>query len=339
MTSKKSGLLRGAAFLVAAFAAVASATAQEKTEISITRQPGIIYLPTHVIEKNQLIEKHAEKLGLPKIKVNWVTFSGGGAQTDALLAGGVDVVNTGVGNLLLLNDRTKGGIKGIVATSALPLLFLSRNPNIKSIADLGPTDKIAVPTVRVSTQAILLQIASAAQFGADQWSKLDGNTVQLGHPDASVALANPQHEVANHFSAPPFQFRELKAVAGSHVILKSQDVIGGPLTQSHFFTSTKFADANPKIVAAIVAATLEAQAFIREQTGESVKIYREITGDKSSEEDLLEILKQPGMMEFNPQPQGVMKFAQHLYKIGTLKTEPKSWKDFYLSTAHAFPGN
>ncbi|RTL49150.1 MAG: ABC transporter substrate-binding protein [Bradyrhizobiaceae bacterium] len=313
--------------------------AQDKSEISITRQPGIVYLPTHVMEKQQLIEKEAEKLGLKGLKVNWVNLSGGSAQTDALLAGSVDLVNTGVGNLLLLNDRTKGGVKGIVATSALPLALISRDPRIKTLADIKPGDKIAVPTVKVSTQAILLQMASAKMYGDDQYAKLDANTVQLGHPDAFAAMSNVNGEITSHFAAPPFQFRELKNVPGAHIVVQSQDIIGGPLTQSHFFCTTKFADANPKIIQAVKAATLVAQAFIREHTPEAVRIYKEVTNDPTSDQDLLQYLKEPDMMEFNPQPQGVMKFAQHLYKIGTLKTEPKSWKDYYLSTAEDLPGN
>ncbi|HSC23405.1 MAG TPA: ABC transporter substrate-binding protein, partial [Casimicrobiaceae bacterium] len=76
--------------------------AQQKSEISITRQPGILYLPSHVMEKQRLIEKEAARLGVPDLKVTWAQLAGGGAQTDALLSGNVDVVNTGVGNLLLL---------------------------------------------------------------------------------------------------------------------------------------------------------------------------------------------------------------------------------------------
>lgn len=315
------------------------AFAQEKAEITITRQPGIVYLASHVMEKQNLIEKQAAKLGLKDFKVHWVNLSGGGAQTDALLSGKIEAVNTGVGNLLLLNDRTKGGVKAIVASSALPLALISRDPNIKTLADIKPSDRIAVPTVKVSTQAILLQMAAAKMFGDKEYAKFDANTVQLGHPDAFGAMTNPTSEIRNHFAAPPFQFRELKSVPGAHIVVQSQDIIGSPLTQSQFFCTTKFADANPKAIKAIFEATLEAQAFIREHTADAVKIYKEVTHDTTSDADLLSYLKEPMMMEFNPQPQGVMKFAQHLYKIGTLKTEPKSWKDYYLSIAQSLPGN
>ena len=315
------------------------AGAQQKSEISITRQPGILYLPSHVMEKQQLIEKEAAKLGVPNLKVTWASLSGGGAQTDALLSGNVDIVNTGVGNLLLLWDRTKGGVKGIVANSALPLTLVTRNPNLRTLNDYGPNDRIAVPTLKVSTQAILLQMASEKAFGPDQTTKLDANAVQLGHPDAAIMMANPQGEVTSHFAAPPFQYFELKNVKGAHVVLSSPDIIGGPLTQSQFFTTTKFADANPKVIAAIKAATFAAIDFIRKDTPAAVEIYREITKDKMSADDILEMLKQPGMMEWTAAPQGTMKFAAHLYKVGTLKTMPKAWTDYYLPITADLPGN
>jgi NitT/TauT family transport system substrate-binding protein len=320
-------------------AAAPQASAQQKTEIALSRQPGIFYMPSHIMEKQKLIEKHAAALGLPAITTKWITFSGGGAQTDALLAGGVDILNTGTGNLLLLWDRTKGGVKGIVATSAQPMTLISRDPHIKSIKDFTANDKIAVPTVKISTQAIVLQIAAAEAFGADQWAKLDSNTVQLGHPDAYAALSNSQHEVRSHFSIPPFTFLEMKNVPGAHVVLNSPDVMGGPLSQAQFFTTTKFADANPKIVQAVRDATKEAQDLIRSDTKTSVEIYKEITGDKTSVDDLLAWLKEPGMMEWNLEPQGTMKFAAHLFKTGTLKIQPKAWTDYYLPSSADLKGN
>src|SRR5882757_4218748 len=338
----KHRIWRGCAFAVAALAMVLPgppAQAQQKSEISLSRKPGIFYMPTHIIEKQKLIEKHAAALGVPGVTTKWITFSGGGAQTDALLAGSVDILNTGTGNLLLLWDRTRGGVKGIVATSAQPMTLISRDANIKSLRDFGPTDKIAVPTVKISTQAIVLQIAAAEAFGADQWSKLDPNTVQLGHPDAYAALSYSQHEVRNHFSIPPYTFLEMKNVPGAHVVLSSPDVMGGPLSQAQFFTTTKFADANPKIVQAVRDATKEAQDLIRNDTKTAVEIYKEITGDKTSTEDLLAWLKEPGMMEWNLEPQGTMKFATHLFKTGTLKSQPKAWTDYYLPVAHDLKGS
>ncbi len=329
----------GAATFAGLLASGLAVQAQQKSEIAVSRQPGILYMPTHIIEKQKLIEKHAARLGLPDVSVRWVTLSGGGAQTDALLAGGVDVLCTGTGNLLLLWDRTKGGVKGIVAVSAQPMSLISRDAHIKTIKDFGPNDKIAVPTVKVSTQAIVLQMAAAKLYGDDQWAKFDSNTVQLGHPDAVGAMSNPAHEIHNHFTIPPYTFIELKNVPGAHVVLTSTEVMGGPLSQAQFFTTTKFADANPKIIESVRAASKQAQDLIRSDTKTAVDIYKEVTGDKTSAEDLLAWLKEPGMMEWNLQPQGTMKFADHLYKVGTLKTKPKAWTDYYLPSSSDLNGN
>ncbi|GAK72033.1 ABC transporter substrate-binding protein [Agrobacterium rubi] len=316
----------------------ATGQAQEKTTLSITRQPGILYLASHVMETQKLIEKQAAAEGLSDTKVEWRTFSGGGAQTDALLAGNVDVVNTGTGNLLLLWDRTRGRVKGIITSSAQPVIMVSNDPRIKTLADIQPTDKIAVPTVGVSTQAILLQIAAAKMFGDDQVKKFDPNTVQLGHPDAVAAIANPSHEVKSHFSAPPFQYLELKQ-QGVHKVTDSREILGGGLTQATFFTTTQFAEANPKLVKALRTATEEAVAFIKKDPKTALEAYKSVSGDKTSLDDLMAMLKEPGMDEWRTDPQGTMKFAEHLHKVGVLKTMPAAWTDYYLPDSAYLNGN
>jgi NitT/TauT family transport system substrate-binding protein len=330
--------------MVSGAAAVAAtpvmrAAAQQKSEVVISRQPGILYMPTHIIEQNKLIEKYAEKLGVPGVTTKWLNFNSGGAQQDALLSGNVDLINTGTGPLLLMWDRTKGGVKGLNASSAGPLVFVSRDPKIQTLRDLTEADKIAVPTVRISTQSILLQLAASKMFGPDQWGRFDPFTVQLGHPDAYIALRNAVHEVKNHFAAPPFHFYALKNVPGAHVVTSSTEIIGGPLSQAQFIVSTKFADANPKIIEAVRLASEEAKALIEKETKTAVAIYKEITGDKTEVADILELLTQPGMMDYNLYPQGTMVFATHLHRIGALKTLPASWKDYYLPIAHDLPGS
>jgi NitT/TauT family transport system substrate-binding protein len=311
--------------------------AQEKTDISITRQPGILYLASHVMETQKLIEKHAAEDGLKDVTVNWRTFSGGGAQTDALLSGNVDIVNTGTGNLLLLWDRTRGKVKGIITSSAQPVIMVSRDPEIKSLKDIGPSDKIAVPTVGVSTQAILLQMAAGQMYGDGDLKHFDPNTVQLGHPDAMAALANKSHEVASHFSAPPFQYLEMDA--GNHIVVNSKDIIGGPLTQATFFTTTAFAEANPVIIKAVREATVQAIDMIKKNPKDALSAYKQVSGDKTDLNTLVKILGQPDMMEFRTDPQGTMKFATHLHKIGTLKTMPVAWTDYYLPESADLKGN
>src|SRR5262249_18463029 len=144
----------------AVFLAVVSAqVGAEVSEVRISKQPSIIYLPLVVMEQNKLLEKRAMAAGLGDVKVSWITFNSGGASTDALLAGNVDLVTSGVSNLLLLWERTKGEVNGVTSVGGLPMLLLTRDPDVKSLKDFTAKDKIAVPTIKVSSQAMVLKMA------------------------------------------------------------------------------------------------------------------------------------------------------------------------------------
>ncbi len=333
MGRTRRAILRTAA--AGTFAIASGARAQQKPEVAITRSLGINYLPTHVIERDRLIERHAVRLG-SELRVTWVDLPVIAAGNDALLTGRVDILNTGIGNLLLLWDRTRGGVKGIVNVSAQPLALLTRNPDVRAVRDFGPSDRIAVPLVRMSTQAMLLQMASAEAFGADQWARLDPITVQLSHADAAAALAHPRHEVNSHFSAPPYSFLSLRNVPGVRQVPMPPETT---VSQVQLFTTTRFADANPVAIEAVRAAMLEAIDLIRADRRAALTIYRELSRDRTSLDDLVSMLGEPGMMNFNPAPRGTMRFAAHLHRTGSLRTMPAAWTDYYLPIAHDLGGS
>jgi len=65
-------------------------------------------------------------------------------------------------------SRTRGhaaGGEGRLRLQLLPTALNTRDPNIKSLADYTEKDKIAVPAVKVSNQAIFLQMAAAKLYG------------------------------------------------------------------------------------------------------------------------------------------------------------------------------
>src|SRR5260370_264825 len=126
----------------------------ETSELRITKQPSIIYLPLVVMEQNKLVEKQAKTQGLGALKVQWVTF-------------------------------------------------------------------------------------------------------QLGPPDVMLAVVGGSSEVNSHFSAPPYQTQELKT-PGVHLVLDSSTVFGGPASNAVVFGMKKFYLANPKTIAAFLAALEEA---------------------------------------------------------------------------------
>ena len=324
------------AIFTVVFALTAPARA-ETNEVRITKQPGLLYLPMILMEQGKLIEKHTAAAGLADVKSTWITFNSGGAATDALLAGNVDFVTSGASNMLLLWDRTKGQVKGVAACGGMPMFLLSRNPAVKTLKDFTDKDRIAVPTIKVSSQATILQMAAEQTFGAGQSGKLDSITLQLGHPDATLSLLSPQSEVNSHFSLPPYQNIALKDPA-VHKVLSSLDVFGGPVNNAIVFSSTKFHDANPKVIAAVMAALAEAMQKIKTEPKKAIEIYLTQVKEKVTAEELVAILGEPGVV-FDVAPVGMQKFATFMAKAGTIKTAPASWKDFFFVEAHTLAGN
>ena len=324
-----------AALALAGLLASAPARA-DVSEVRISKQPSIIYMAMLLMEHDKLIEKHGAQQGLPNLKANWLTFTGGGAGLEALISGNVDLVTTGVTNLLVAWDRTKGEVKGVSGAAATPLLLVTRNPDVKTLADFTEKDKIAVPTIKISTQAIVMQMAAEKLFGESGRNKLDPITVQLGHPDATASVLSPMVEVNSHFSAPPYQQLELKDPR-VHLVLDSNDVIGGPLSNAVVFGTRKFHDANPKVVAAFLGALEEANAIIDRDPRRAAEVYLEMTREKFAVDELAALIKSPGMI-YSATPHATTKVAEHMFKTGLIKTRPKSWQDFFFPEIHNRPG-
>ncbi len=334
-TSRRIWLASCIAGIAAALTFSAPASA-ETSELRITKQPSIIYLPLVVMEQNKLVEKHAKVQGLGDLKVQWVTFNSGGAATDALLSNSVDLVTSGVSNLLLLWERTKGEVNGVTSVGGLPMLLVTRDPNVKTLKDFTDKDKIAVPTIKVSSQAMVLKMALEKMYGAQARDSLDAVTVQLGHPDAMLAVVGGKSEVNSHFSAPPYQTQELKT-PGVHLVLDSSDVFGGPASNAVVFGTKKFYDANPKTIAAFMAALEEANALIAKDPAAAAKIYLDATKEKFTVEEIVAMVKAPNVV-YSTTPNATMVFADFMVKTGLIKTKPASWKDFFFPVVHKLPG-
>src|SRR5258705_10251308 len=131
----------------------------EQPELRIAKQYGLGYLQMMVMEDQKIIEKNARAAGLGDLKVTWATFRSSDVMNDALLSASVDFVCLGIPGIATIWGKTKGGmdVKAVSGFNFLPLQLNTRSPNIKSIRDITEKDKIAMPAVKVSQQAILLQ--------------------------------------------------------------------------------------------------------------------------------------------------------------------------------------
>jgi NitT/TauT family transport system substrate-binding protein len=306
-------------------------------DIRIAKQLQINNLPAMVVEQRKLFEKHAAALGQPDLAAKWLTFANGGATIDALISGNVDFVSAGLSNFAIVWARTRGDVKGVAAAAGLPLALLTRSPNVKTLKDFTADDRIAVPTVKVSNQAVMLAMGLDKLYGKEGRGKLDQQTVQLAHPDALQALLNPKHEVNSHFSSSPYAELALKS-PGIHKVFDSNALFDGPSTNNVIFATTRFHDDNPVAVKALIAAFDEADAFINANKREAAELYLDTSKDKLTVDDVVAIISQPGAI-FSTTPTNTLSTVEFMHDSGLIQRRPSGWKDLYFPEMHASSGS
>jgi len=332
----KSGWAASAAI---AFAFGVATTAAGAAEIRLAQQFSMGYLQFNVMKRDRLIEKYAAQRGLKDFKVSWQRFNGPVAMNEALLSGSTDIVSGGVPGLITLWDKTQGTsfeVKGICALSSQPFLLNTANPDIKSIKDFGERDRIAVPSIKVSVQAVLLQMAAAEAFGEANYARLDPLTVSMSPPDATIALLSGAGGVSSVFSVPPFQFQQLEQ-KNIHTVLSSFDVLG-PHTFTVAWTSARFRKDNPELYLAFLDAVKEATAIIATDPNGTAQSWIDDTGSKLPLEMVAKVVTGPGV-EWTMTPAATMKFAKFMFKVGTTKHEPASWKDMFFPEIGSLNGS
>jgi len=327
--------------LAAATVGLTAPTARaESNELRISRGFGIHYLPLYVLEKLKLVEKHAAAAGLGDVKVSYRIIDGGNVINDAMLAGTLDIATGGIPGFLTIWDKTRtlahNEVRGLAGVGGGSVWLITRNPKVKTLSDFTEQDRIAVPGIKTSFVAVMLQMACAQEFGAQNYAKLDPLTVGIPHPDALAAMLSGKTEITAHFSSPPFSYIE-NDTPGMHRVINSADVLGA-LTIITAYATKRFYDANPRLAAAFVAALDQAAQFIAANKQEAARIYLELATVKTREEEILRILNDPDT-HYSVAPEGVMKYAEFMHRVGTLHARPGSWKDLFFAAVHDRAGS
>ncbi|HVX75644.1 MAG TPA: ABC transporter substrate-binding protein [Bradyrhizobium sp.] len=298
-------------------------------------QAGLPHLPALVMKHEKLLEACLADQGMASTKVEWFELTGS-AQTDALLSGNLDFTSGGVTELATLWAATHGKVKAISAESAVPNDLVTTNPKIKTLKDFGPDDRIALPAVKVSPQAIMLQMAAQQTFGDPQ--HLDALTVAMRPADATVALLTGSSAVNSHFSVPPFQEQE-QSDPKVHRVASSYDIMGGPATVVVVTTTARFHDANPQSIKAERCAIERAMKLINGNPKETARIYLDEAHDtKTSPETIQKILEDPRMI-YATAPRNLMKFVNFMHTVGQLKSQPDNWKDLFFPEGQSEDGS
>ena len=316
-----------------ALALVSGKANAEADTVRLSHGYGMLYLPLMVIRDQQLIEKNAKKMGLGDVKTTWATLDGGNVINDAMLAGALDIAGIGVPGFLTLwakaRDNPQIEVRGLTGMSSSSTFLMTRNPAIKRLADFTDKDRIAVPGIKTSLPAVLLHMAVAKELGDANYAKLDPITIGLAHPDALAVMLSGKGEINSHMASPPFSYVEA-AQPGLHRVFNSVDVLGN-ITLDMTFSTRRFVEANPKLTAAFVAAMQEACDLIARDKRRAAQIYNDVAKVKQPVEETLKILEDPNS-KFSAAPEGTMRYAEFMARVGTIKAKPASWRDYFFAT-------
>jgi NitT/TauT family transport system substrate-binding protein len=319
-------------------AASLSSARAEVNEVRIAQQFGLPYLPLIVARRQNLIEAHARAAGLDGLKVSWVRLGGGAAVNDALISGSIDFATAGLGPLLTLWDKTRRNldIRGVLALDASALFLNVNRPSLRTLADLDDTDRVALPAVKVSQQAILLQMAAEKAFGPRHHERLDRLTVSLQHPEAYIALLSGKSEITGHFGNSPFIYQELDDPK-IHRLLSSEEILGGLGTVTSIFTTAKVRAANPRAYAAIVGGVRAAIEFINRDKAQAARIFVEEEKSSLTADYVQKLIESPSAL-YSAAPVNSLQFAEFMSRTGRLKNRPGSWRDYFFPDAYELSG-
>jgi NitT/TauT family transport system substrate-binding protein len=304
---------------------------------------GVGFLPLLVMQKEKLLEKQAAAAGLKDLQVEWIALGGPSAMNDALLAGSVDFIAAGPPAFLTLWDATydSAKVRGVAAMATLPMYLNVRDPRLTRPEDLRDGDKIAMTAIKVSIPAIALQMYAAKQAGPAQATRYDKFTVGMTHPDGVIALLNGSGGGINaHFTSPPFHQIERRD-AHVRTIMKTDDVLGGPATFTMVSATERFAQANPKIILAFIAALNQAQHRISDDKAAAADLLLGKSGKGDggiTRDQMIEVLNDPDI-RFTTTPERVMQYADFLHSLGSIKHQPASWKELFFDAVHGLAGS
>lgn len=309
------------------------------TDLKIAQQYGISYLPLTLMRTQKLLVKRGEQEGV-KITPHWLTFTGGPPMNEALISGNLDIASGGVPPMVVIWDRTRAnlGVKGLACMDSMPLYLNTTNPAVHSLKNFTRKDRIALPAVKVSMQAIVLDMAAAKEFGQSNYNKVDSLTVSMSHPDGLSALLNGTAGITAHFTSAPYMYQELQNPK-VHRVLDSYDVVGGPHTFICLWATKRFVSANPKVVTAFQKALNDAETFIHKHPAQAAKIYLATQKKSKLSEAAVEKMIRDPENKWTIEPQNVLKFAKFMKKIGLIKHAPASISDLFFAETPPIKGN
>ncbi len=302
--------------------------------LRLLRPVDLTALPVLVMEHEHLIERTADAMGLGEVRVTW-RAPDKAEPLVALAAGDADFVMAELAPFLAAADGAN--VQALAAVAQRPYVLVARNPGIKTIRDFAGNDRIAVPALKTSGPAVMLEMAAAQEWGREHYDKLDRFLVARPDAAAAAALTAGNGDIDAHFSRTPYSDSEL-ADPTIHRVMDSFDIAGAH-TVAVLVATSDFRAANPELCKAILSALQAADDLISTNPGSAAEIFAAAIKDQDIPlEDLSDMIGDPDL-GYRAAPAGVLRLAQFMHGIGRLKRRPTAWQEFFMPEARDLAGN
>ena len=236
-----------------------------------------------LMEEQKLIEKHAKAAGVD-VKVGWAKLRRR-RRDERRAALGQPAFRVRrrrpAGHAVgahARQSRRQGGL-GHQLDAAVPRS--PAIPSVKSIKDFTEKDRIALPAVKVSIQAVTLQMAAEQAFGAGQQNKLDALTVVDGASrragGAAVRRSRRSPRISARRRSSTSSWRRRASHRGAELAMtcwaaRRRSTSSGRRPSSRH--------ENPKLYEAFIKALDEATASINRDKRAAAEAYLRISKDK-----------------------------------------------------------
>jgi len=229
-------------------------------------------------------------------------------------------------------------VRGVASLCGSPIFLMTVDPRIKSIKDFQEGDKIAVSSVKVTIQALMLNLAAAREWGWENRFKLDPLAVSMSHPLSIAALRSGKLEVKNYAAIVPYNY-EVLAQGNARQLLTSYELMGGEHSTAAMWATETWVKANPKTYEAVVAAFEEAMELIAADPQKAAQTYAKWEVSTLKTEDVVRIITNPADITFSTTPNKSLVLADTMHKIGLLKRKPTAWTDYFHYALHSKKGS
>lgn len=296
---------------------------KEPKRLRVTQQFGLGYAAMTIADELGFLEKYS-----PDLKVTWIQLNSDEAIMEAFNNGQIDAAVITIPAFLKGWDQ---GIQWKVASgmSVMPITLQTIDEKVKTLADFGQNDKLAVSSLG-SIEHVLLSMALEKELG--DVASLDDNVMLMSHQEALAAMA--ERDITAHFSPPPYNFEE-SALSNVSPVVDGVTAYGAEFSYLVAVASDELYENNPNAYAALVMAIAEATEFIHENPEEAATILSPSLGLEKSV--VLEYLTWPGM-NYVTTPLGLLGFSDFMLRTEFITRAPEGLKDIAFSNVLAAVG-